>query len=122
MQLRDFSIENLHIPFKASFQHSSASRSTTEAVLVKATTAGGNQGLGEGCPREYVTGETLETAHQFFTTHRANFLTIGSLDDLKAWIKSNKSSIDKNPAAFCAVELALLDALAKEKNVSVEAL
>lgn len=122
MQLRDLSIENLHIPFKVSFQHSSASRSTTEAVLVKATTTGGHQGLGEGCPREYVTGETLETAHQFFTTHRADFLTINSLDDLKVWIENNQISIDKNPAAFCAVELALLNALAQEKNVSAEAL
>ena len=122
MQLRDLSIENLHIPFKVSFQHSSSSRTKTEAILVKATTEDGNQGLGEGCPREYVTGETLETAHQFFNTYYSDFLTISSLDELKIWVAGNQSSIDKNPAAFCAVELALLNALAKEKNVSVEAL
>lgn len=122
MQLRDLSIKNLDIPFKVSFQHSSAVRTTTEAVLVKATTEDGKQGLGEGCPREYVTGETLETTHHFFNTHRADFINIGSLDDLKNWIAKNQSSIDKNPAAFCAVELALLNVLAKEQNVTVEAL
>lgn len=122
MQLHDLSIENLHIPFKVAFQHSSASRTATETILVKASTTGGTQGLGEGCPREYVTGETLETAHQFFTTHRADFLTIGSLGEMKAWIKKNQPLIDKNPAAFCAVELAILNALAQEKNISVEAL
>jgi len=122
MQLRDLSIENLEIPFKVSFQHSSAVRATTEAVLVKAIAQGGKQGLGEGCPREYVTGETLETAHTFFNAYRDDFLNITSLIDLKNWVDNNQSLIDNNPAAFCAVELALLNALAEEKNITVEAL
>lgn len=122
MQLRDLTIENLDIPFKVSFQHSSATRTTTESVLVTADTENSIQGIGEGCPRQYVTGETLETAHDFFNAHRPDFLIIGTLDDLITWVDNHKAGIDKNPAAFSAVELALLDALAKEKSQSVEAL
>lgn len=122
MQLREIFIENLNIPFNVSFQHSSAIRTETEAVLVTAITEDGTQGIGEGCPRKYVTGETLKTTHLFFNTHRNSFLNIHSLDDLKSWIDSHQESIDRHPAAFCAVELAILNALAKDRKQSVEEL
>ncbi len=122
MQLRNLSIENLNIPFKVSFQHSSAVRTATEAVLVTAETEDSLQGIGEGCPRRYVTGETLDTAHNFFNNYRPGFLNIGALKDLKAWVENHQQEIDKNPAVFCAVELALLDVLAKQLGQSVETL
>jgi len=122
MQLRELSIENLNIPFRVSFQHSSALRTKTESILVTAITEKGQQGQGEGCPREYVTGETLDTSHDFFNIYRSEFLNIHTLDDLKDWSEKHCSIIDENPAVFCAVELALLNVLAKEKNISVESL
>lgn len=122
MQLRNLSIENLDIPFKVSFQHSAAARAATEAVLVRAETERRAQGVGEGCPRSYVTGETRETAHHFFEMHHSDFLNFSTLDNLKTWIKRHELEIDRNPAAFCAIELALLDVLAKEAGQSVEAL
>ncbi len=122
MQLRDLFIENLNIPFKVSFQHSSDDRAATEAVLVTAVTENAIQGVGEGCPRHYVTGEKLETAHDFFNAHRSDFLNISKLVELKSWMENHKLEIEKNPAAFCAVELALLDVLAKEQLQSVEEL
>jgi L-alanine-DL-glutamate epimerase-like enolase superfamily enzyme len=91
-------------------------------VLIKAKTENGFQGMGEGCPRSYVTGETIETCHDFFNAHYSDFMNIGELNELKSWIKNHKEYIDKNPAAFCAVELALLDALSQEAGQSVEGL
>lgn len=122
MKLTSLTMEELNIPFKMQFQHSSAARYSTEAVLVTAKTIEGAQGLGEGCPRSYVTSETLATVQEFFAAHHNKFLKIGSLEALRVWIDSNVAEIDKNPAAFCAVELALLDVLAKEAGQSVEAL
>lgn len=122
MQLSEFDIQPLHIPFKFSFQHSEASRSVTETLIVKTKTRKGIQGIGEGCPRHYVTGENIESAMTFLGENRNNFLKIGSLTDLECWISENTRAIDQNPAAFCAMELALLDTLAKTQNVSVERL
>ena len=120
MKLNDLSIENLHIPFKHNFQHSSADRNTTEAVLVTARSEDGSCALGEGCPRLYVTGESLSTAHDFFHTHRGDFLSITQLSELINWIDHHRSDIDENPAAFCAVELALLNALSLNTGQSIE--
>lgn len=122
MQLIDLSIKVLTIPFKVSFDHSAASRSTTEAVLVTATTNNGVKGQGEGCPRYYVTGETLESAQRFFNDYNDVFLGLSTFKQLSDWVAVNQLLIDKNPAAFCAVELALISALAQENKLSIEAL
>ncbi|MBN1942059.1 MAG: hypothetical protein JW849_02080 [Phycisphaerae bacterium] len=48
------------IPMRG-FDHAAASRSTSEAILAKLTYDDGFVGWGETLPRDYVTGETLET-------------------------------------------------------------
>lgn len=48
------------LPMRA-FEHAAAKRSAAEAIVVCLHTAGGRVGWGEALPREYVTGETLET-------------------------------------------------------------
>ena len=63
-------IEKLEIPFKQAFAHATAIRSYTESILVKAESSNGVIGVGEGCPRSYVTGETIQTATSFFDSHR----------------------------------------------------
>ena len=50
----------LQIPFKVAFSHASASRDTTHSLWVEVTLHDGSVGYGEGCPRDYVTGETLQ--------------------------------------------------------------
>ena len=122
MKLVDIKVETLDIPFKVSFEHSSASRSFTQAILVTAVTKNGQHGLGEGCPRSYVTGESLESAHSFVQTHREDFLSLTSVECLKNWLLLNSDLVDKNPAAFCAVEIALLNALSLDKNTTIEEL
>ena len=97
----ELSIEHLQLPFRVSFQHASAARSKGDSVLVRAQ-SDGLVGYGEGCPREYVTGETWDTAQAFFESDRRN--------------------IDGNPATWCAIELAELDLRGKQENKSVEAL
>ena len=80
-------------------------------------------GCGEGCPREYVTAESLQSACGFVAEHVNEWLKdVRDLDTLTDWVARHREEIDRNPAAWTAVELALLDLLGKTEGVSVEAL
>lgn len=122
MRPLSLSMTILDIPFKQAFTHATATRACTESVLVKAINSQGLVGLGEGCPRSYVTGETLETAKCFIETHRQSWEDWQGLEDLRSWMAENRALIDVNPSAWCAVELALLDLWGKEQGQSLEAL
>ena len=122
MKIEDITMELLQIPFRCGFQHASAERDRTEAVLVRARGTNGLIGLGEGCPRRYVTGESIKTCLEFFESHRGEFCSMNSLAALEDWIRNNTAIIDRNPAAFCAVELALLDLYAASAGISREEL
>jgi L-alanine-DL-glutamate epimerase-like enolase superfamily enzyme len=112
----------LVIPFKAAFRHASAERSETQTLWITAQ-AGGMTGYGEGCPREYVTGESLQSAAAFCSVHEAAWrASIRDLGSLRSWAERHRHEIDENPAAWAAVELALLDLLAKHESLSVESL
>ena len=113
-------IKKLEIPFKQAFAHATTIRSCTESVLVEAESPTGVLGVGEGCPRKYVTGETIQTAQSFFDAHRGVWEQFKSLDDLKTWMMANSQLVDENPAAWCAVELALLDRWGQEHRQSLE--
>lgn len=113
----------LHIPFTQAFRHSSAVRAETEAVWVEASTASGLTGYGEGCPRDYVTGETVAGALAFFAAHQEMLAaSVHDLASLRRWMDTHQAGIDANPAAWCAIELALLDLFAKVEGISVERL
>lgn len=117
------SIQELVIPFKVSFKHASAERSATESVLVEAKTNDNEAGYGESCPRSYVTGETLSSVREFFIQHQQEIEdTIVDLNSMKKWMRNHLEEIDKNPAAWCAIELALLDVFAKVRQSSIEQL
>ena len=122
MPWHDLSMERLTLPFRVAFEHAAARRTHGESVLVRAVSDDGTQIWGEGCPRRYVTGETMETAMTFFAAHRWAWMNLQTLEDLRRWVNTHRQLIDRNPAAFCAVELALLNALARRTAQSVESL
>jgi L-alanine-DL-glutamate epimerase-like enolase superfamily enzyme len=111
----------LHIPFRAAFRHAGAERAETETVIVTAR-RGGLEGVGEGCPRSYVSGESIASALAFFEQHHATISQLSTLDNVRHFTQQFQQEIDANPAAWCAVELALLDLLGKEQQLPIEAL
>lgn len=118
MRLR---VASLPIPFRARFEHASAVRECAENVIVIADGRDGHRGLGEGCPRIYVTGETVPTALASITRWRTDGIeALKNLRDIEAWVCAHTDDIDRNPAAFCAVELALLDLFARRAGQSLE--
>jgi L-alanine-DL-glutamate epimerase-like enolase superfamily enzyme len=112
----------LRIPFTRVFKHGSAERDTTETLLVEITDEDGHVSYGEGCPRSYVTGETIKSSVDFIKKNYAEILEIDNLEALKDYISNFVEDIDQNPAAWCPVELALLDLMASREGISVESL
>src|SRR5262245_49870605 len=120
---RSIAAHPLRIPLRTTFRHAAAERSETEALLVEARSPSGRVGFGEGCPRPYVTGETLAGAIAFVEQQAGAFAAaVETLADLRSWAASHAPAIDRNPAAFCALETAAIDLLAREAGCSAEAL
>src|SRR5262245_44253971 len=118
-----FRFRELRIPFKVAFRHAAAERAETETVWIDAFAADGEVGSGESCPRSYVTGETLATARAFTAAREAELRRdVTSLETLYAWVESHRIAIDTNPAAWCALELAILDLLGQRHAKPVEML
>jgi L-Ala-D/L-Glu epimerase len=114
-------LNQLSIPFKVKFRHASAERAKTSSVWVEAISNNGLTGYGESCPREYVTGETIASVQQFFSQYQeAICKEITSLSTLRAWIANHQNALDANPAAWCAIELAILDSISKQENKTIE--
>ena len=109
----------IKIPFRESFKHSSHKRSETETILtvVKSKDIAGH---GEGCPRKYVTNETIKSSLLFLNENKTNWLKLNNLEDLANWVALNRTLVDKNPAAFCSFELALLDLIGRTSKKSAE--
>ena len=118
-----FEFRELGIRFKTAFRHAAAERTATETVWIDVVASDGAVGSGESCPRSYVTGETIATARAFASRHEASLRrSIVDIETLQAWMADHEEDIDANPAAWCALELALLDLIGKHHGVTVETL
>src|SRR5690606_21533912 len=108
----------LSIPFVLPFEQASKRRLSSESIQVIAE-RGELRGIGEGCPRPYQTGETQASALESIAA-----LELKGLDELASLRErtSRRGWIDEHPAAWCAVETALLDLFAREPGCSVERL
>jgi L-alanine-DL-glutamate epimerase-like enolase superfamily enzyme len=121
-EIRQLRLKELRIPFKAAFRHASAERAGTSSVWVEAVSRADNVGYGESCPRPYVTGESIASARTFTARHEAALCDeIVDLASLRTWMASHADELDANPAAWCAVEIAILDLLAQESGQTIEA-
>lgn len=120
MKLDHLSLTHLKIPFRIQFKHNTADRSITQTVFIIAQ-SNKYRGYGEGCPREYVTNESMETVTSFFEEIKSEVLLfVHDVDSLMEFRKNHLDRIHNNHASWCAIEMALLDLLAKEKSISIE--
>jgi L-alanine-DL-glutamate epimerase-like enolase superfamily enzyme/pimeloyl-ACP methyl ester carboxylesterase len=122
VKLVDISVYALESTLKRTIRHAAATRDAGESIWVKAE-RNGVIGYGEGCPRSYVAGDSLDSSIAWVQN---NFLTrkikFSGLKDVEQWGKENSNVIDKYPAAWCAVEMALIDIFSQEKGCMVEEL
>lgn len=118
----DLAWTSVPIPFRHAFAHASARRGEACNIVVRVRDAEGRTGHGEGCPRAYVTGETVESAHAFLVRHRAALGALADLEALRAWLGAHAADVDRNPSAACAAEFALLDLFGRRAGLSLERL
>lgn len=115
-------IHSTQIPLKTTFKQASSVRTYGESTFVEVI-QNGHTGIGEGCPRMYVTGEDLESAAKWLTEFSPLIEEkCRTFEGLKAFVLEQQKEIDQHPAAWCAVESALLGLFANEKGIRVEAL
>jgi muconate cycloisomerase len=129
-RIEAITIYKLRIPFHQAFRHAAQSREESDAVIVRIEDGAGQLGYGEALPRSYVTGEdsTSMIAHLsehlapklFSQSWTAGWATFDLLNSLHAdWTRSDTSAVIAWNAAFCAVELALLDWSLRSLNCSL---
>lgn len=110
----------LRVPLKMTFRHASAARTHGDSLWVEAS-RGDLSGYGEGCPRSYVTGETRASCRVWIETWAETIQReCTSLEALQHWVAEHAADIDQSPSVWCAIESALLDLLARERDQSVE--
>jgi muconate cycloisomerase len=118
--VQSIAVYQLRIPFHRAFRHALQSREESDAVIVKITGSDGMIGFGESLPRSYVTGEITETMMQrirddlapkiFQESFAPGWETLEHLQSVMPfWTQSATAGVLAWNAAFCGVELALLD-------------
>ena len=120
------------LPFRHAFRHAAAERSRSESLFLRCLTDGGQIGVGETLPRPYVTGEERAATYDLLaqrTLPRLLETGFGSFEEVRAFLArcDGKAPAEWVPpevpqtAAWCAVDLALLDTFGRAFGVDLSA-
>jgi muconate cycloisomerase len=128
MRIKSVKLCRVDVPLKKVVRHASFERLGSESLIVRVTLADGTVGHGEGVPRAYVTGETVQSS--FAALEAQDWARIvacpASFPDAVRRMESlTLPEIESDPrgmagnAARCALELAILDAYGRHFGASV---
>lgn len=121
---------HVRIPLRRPIRHASHSRDSTDNLIVRCRLPGGIEGWGEGVPRDYVTGETIDSTIELLERSEL-WRQIQSCDDLaSATSMMDRLTLDvgdddrgiRGNAARCALEIAVLDAAARKSKQPLSAI
>jgi L-Ala-D/L-Glu epimerase len=126
MKVVELTAVHVRIPLRRPIRHASHRRTETDNVIVRCVLDDGTVGHGEGVPRDYVTGETIDSCLD--TLRRADLAAqAGPWADFDAALAGiERLTLPESPgdergiannAARCALELALLDACGRHSGV-----
>jgi len=118
VSVRSLRVYHVRIPLRKPVRHALATRTESDNLVVEAVLSDGTSGFGEGVPRKYVTGETIDDAWARVTGADWHVLqrAFASYEQVVAFCHETPLVHADDPracnanAARCAVELALLDA------------
>ncbi len=128
MRISHIELYRVAVPLKKVVKHASFARSVSENLVVRVTLADGHVGYGEGVPRPYVTGETVESTFSVLSSHDwareighpVDFgQVVGRLESLRLPETESDPRGMAGNAARCALELAVLDAFGRRFGESV---
>lgn len=116
---------------KRAVRHASYARTSTDNLVIRCRLDNGSEGWGEGLPRPYVTGETIDTAGFLLRTTRWSRRLGGGFENLGELIELlSNFRLGGRPASGrgcfgnsvrCAVELAVLDAACRAWGLPLSA-
>jgi muconate cycloisomerase len=110
---------SVRLPFRHAFVHHLASRRESRPQIVRLTLSGGAVGYGEALPRPYLTGETEASVVRALNGELTALVLGQPVAGLEAAVSLLESATAREararqPAAFCGLELALLDAAGRQ--------
>jgi len=113
-------------PFNLPVEHSLARNEVTQNLVVKLTDQEGRSGFGEGIPRQYVTGETVEAALKALRERLLPALLGREIlpDEALGFLERALAGSDLGdcPAAACAAEMALADLAGRVSSLPLSAM
>jgi muconate cycloisomerase len=130
MRVVELTAFHVRIPLRKPIRHASHERTATDNVVVRCVLDDRTEGFGEGVPREYVTGETIDSALHLLKTSDLSAQLQPCTDFAQALALAERLQLAPVPgderrcqgnAARCAVELALLDAHGKRLGTPLSA-
>ncbi|MFO0937065.1 MAG: enolase C-terminal domain-like protein [Gemmataceae bacterium] len=117
MRIVELAVHQVRIPLKKAIKHASHSRTETDNLVVRCALSNGNVGYGEGVPRDYVTGETVDSSIDVLKRSDLSAQLTPCSDYAQAIAVAERLTVSAGDergiagnAARCAVELAFLDA------------
>lgn len=127
MRIAELVAYHVRLPLKRRIRHASYARRVSDSFIVRCVLDTGVEGWGEGLPRRYVTGESIEAG---FDMLRDTPLTgqlggefdsleelIAILDPFELWRPEPDPRECFGNAIRCALELSILDATCRALNV-----
>lgn len=109
------------IPMSRSFPATYTDEFLTEHVFVRVEADDGTVGHGEGPILSWFTGETAASAEALAETYYADRLTGTPLPEASALL-TNGGALPGNPATKTALEMAVLDCLARRRDLPLHVL
>lgn len=132
MQIRRLTAYHVPIELRKPVRHASHLRTHNDTLIVKCTLSDGSSGWGEGLPRTYVTGESIDSAWRHLSSSDFSMLRepFASAQDAAERIdRWTLADVTADPgvstrecfgnAVRCAVELAILDAVCRAEAISI---
>jgi len=110
--------------FQSPIKHNLATHEGSDNIVLGVTTDAGITGFGEGVPRAFVTGEGLSDSLLFLREVLAPAIVAGEFPSPQALLQDlenlyQHAHAQRHPAAFCALETALLDAAGRTWDMPV---
>ena len=127
MIVKKLDIWHLRLGFQSPIKHNLATHQGSDNLVLRVATEAKVKGYGEGVPRGFVTGEVLDDSLSFLTEVLAPAVLAREFHSPPALYQALEeiylnSQADRYPAAFCALEMALLDAAGLTWKVPVSQL
>ena len=110
--------------FQSPIKHNLATHEGSDNLVLRVTTGDGITGFGEGVPRAFVTGEGLDASLSFLREVLGPAILAGDFHSPPALLQGlgnlyRHVPAQSHPAAFCALETAMLDAAGRTWDMPV---